>query len=176
MNTGPKTYDWKEIFLAAISKVPVINYGCKAAGVHRVTVFRARQTDEEFRLAMDDRMEDGIDEAEIEMMRRAVHGYEEPVLYQGKLSFVSEVYTREDGIEDVRLMRDENGQPVPLTVRKHSDSLLQFALKGRRRGVYGDKTEVTGDGGGPLKFMDETKKASRIAALLELAKLRKDIG
>jgi hypothetical protein len=68
---------------------------------------------------------------------------------------------------------DEHGQPVPLTVRKHSDTLLALFLKGRRKKVYADRTEVTGADGGPVQAVDETAKAARIAQLMALAQQRK---
>lgn len=176
MHNGPKPYDWKELFLAELRLMPVISHAARVAGIDRTMVHKTRERHEDFKLAMDEAMEEGIDRAEAEMMRRAVAGVRKPVIHKGQLTYQLEPYIDEDGKEQVRYMRDENGALVPLTTQEYSDGLLQFALKGRRRGVYGDKTEVTGDGGGPLKFMDETKKASRIAALLELARTRKDIG
>lgn len=176
MDTGPKPYDWKAIFLAELRKLPVTSYAARAAGVDRSTVHKTRDRHEDFRLAMDEAMEEGIDKAEAEMLRRAVEGVRKPVIHKGQLTYQLEPYIDAEGKEQVRYMRDADGNLVPLTTQEYSDGLLQFALKGRRRGVYGDRTEIAGDGGGPLKFMDETKKASRIAALLELARTRKDIG
>jgi len=176
MHNGPKPYDWKELFLAELRLMPVISHAARAAGIDRTMVHKTRDKYEDFRLAMDEAMEEGIDKAESEMLRRAVEGVRKPVIHKGQLTYQREVYIDGDGKERERYMRDENGNLVPLTTQEYSDGLLQFALKGRRRGVYGDRTEIAGDGGGPLKFMDETKKASRIAALLELARTRKDIG
>jgi hypothetical protein len=66
-----------------------------------------------------------------------------------------------------------DGQPVPLTVRKHSDALLALILKGRRKKVYAERTELTGADGGPVAQVDETVKAARVAQLLALAQRRK---
>ena len=168
----PKPIDWKPVFIEALRHMPVIRHACEAAGVHRVTAWRLREADAEFAAEWDAAMEDGIDKAEQEAYRRAVDGWHEPVIDKGRLAWA---YRRkEDGTFEPVL--DDNGQPVPLTVRKHSDGLLSFVLKGRRRNVYGDKTELTGANGGPVTVLDETKKAARIAALMELAKVRKDIG
>lgn len=168
----PASLDWKPIFLEALRNMPVISHACDAAGIARSTAWRQYQDDEEFKAAWDDAMETAIDKAEAEAYTRAVQGWNEPVIDKGRMAYA---YTRrEDGTFELAL--DPNGQPVPLTIRKRSDSLLQFVLKGRRRNVYGDKQEITGANGGPVTVLDETKKAARIAALMELAKVRKDIG
>lgn len=172
----PASLDWKPIFLEALRNMPIIRHACEAAGVHRVTAWRAREADAGFAAAWDDAIEDGIDKAEQEAYRRAVQGWHEPVIDKGRLAWAYERKVDEDGKESFSPVLDPNGQPVPLTVRKHSDGLLTFVLKGRRRNVYGDKTELTGANGGPVAVLDETKKASRVAALMELAKLRKDLG
>ena len=68
---------------------------------------------------------------------------------------------------------DDNGQPIPLTVRKHSDAILALVLKGRRKKVYADRTELTGVEGAPV-VIDETAKAARLAQLMAIAQQRKD--
>lgn len=172
----PASLDWKPIFLEALRNMPVISHACDAAGIARSTAWRQYQDDEEFKAAWDDAMETAIDKAEQEAYRRAVDGWNEPVIDKGRLAWAYERKVSEEGIESFSPVLDANGQPVPLTIRKRSDSLLQFVLKGRRRNVYGDKQEITGANGGPVTVLDETKKAARIAALMELAKVRKDIG
>jgi hypothetical protein len=47
-------------------------------------------------------------------------------------------------------MLDAHGQPIPLTVRKHSDTLLAMYLKGRRKTVYAERKELTGADGSAL--------------------------
>ena len=172
----PASLDWKPIFLEALRHMPIIRHACEAAGVHRVTAWRAREADEGFAAAWDDAIEDGIDKAEQEAYRRAVDGWHEPVIDKGRLAWAYERKVSEEGIESFSPVLDANDQPVPLTVRKHSDGLLTFVLKGRRRNVYGDKQEITGANGGPVTVLDETKRAARIAALLEVAKTRRDLG
>jgi hypothetical protein len=114
-------------------------------------------------------MEAGVDMAEQEAFRRAVQGYEEPVIYQGTLS--------------TTVLRNAQGEPVldqsgemvrvPLTVLRHSDALLALVLKGRRKRIYADRTELTGADGGALAMTDETARAARLAQLLSLARSRK---
>lgn len=172
-----KPYDWKPIFLQALRTVPVVTHAATAAGIERSTAWRARQENEQFAQDWDDAMEAGIDRAEQEAFRRAVVGFEEPVVHQGRLQFLYERYEEEDvnGVktEKWRMVLDDKGQPIPLTTRKHSDALLAMYLKGRRKKVYADRTELTGAEGGDLKVVDETAKAARVAQLMALAQQRK---
>lgn len=144
-------FPWREPFLAALREYPVIKHGCDAVGVDRSTVYRARQADEAFAKDMDDALETGVDRAEQEAFRRGVQGFEEPVIDKGRLCYLYERYLDENEQEQWRMRLDTNGQPIPLTVRKHSDPLLALVLKGRRKQVYAERTEITGAGGGPLK-------------------------
>lgn len=139
-------FDWKPTFLAALRELPVVAHACKAVSIERSTAYRAREADPEFAQAWDDAMEEGIDRAEQEAFRRAVAGYEKPVWYKGELV----------GTETV-----------------HSDALLALILKGRRKKVYAERTELTGADGGPVAQVDETAKAARVAQLLALAQRRK---
>lgn len=123
MTYHQKPYDWKALFLAALAEVPVVVHACKAAGVNRVTAWRAREADPEFAKAWDEALEEGIDRAEQEAFRRAVVGYEKPVWYKGELV----------GTETV-----------------HSDALLALILKGRRKAVYAERKELTGADGAAL--------------------------
>lgn len=168
-----KPFDWKPAFLEALRNMPVIRHACEAVGINRVTAWRAREADEEFSKAWDDAMEEGIDRAEQEAFRRAVVGFEEPVIDKGRLAYRYERFVNEEGMEEYRLMLDANGQPIPLTVRKHSDALLAMYLKGRRKKVYADRTELTGAEGGPVQAVDETAKAARVAQLMAIAQSRK---
>ena len=174
MSTKP--FDWKPAYLAALRQVPVIKHACEAAGVDRTTAWRARE-DDSFAQAEQEAMEEGIDRAEAEAFRRGVVGFEEPVIDKGRLAYRYERYEVEDidGHKEgkYRLLLDEQGQPIPLTVRKHSDAMLGLVLKGRRKKVYADRTELTGPEGTPV-VIDETAKAARVAQLLAIAQQRKD--
>lgn len=123
---------------------------CEAVEIERSTAYRARDADKAFAEAWDDALETGIDKAEQEAFRRGVTGFEEPVLDKGRLTHRYERYVDEEGKEQWRMLLDEHGQPIPLTVRKHSDALLALFLKGRRKKVYADRTELTGADGGPV--------------------------
>lgn len=149
-----KHFDWKPAFLAALRELPVIAHACKAVDIERSTAYRAREADEGFAKAWDAAMEDGIDRAEQEAFRRGVVGFEEPVVDKGRLAYRYERYEAPDvnGVvqEQWRMCLDEHGQPIPLTVRKHSDALLGLVLKGRRKSVYAERKELTGADGAAL--------------------------
>jgi hypothetical protein len=145
-----KHFDWKPAFLAALRELPVIKHACVAVGIDRTTAWRTRKSDEAFAEAWDAAMEEGIDRAEAEAFRRAVVGFEEPVIDRGRLAYRYERYLDDDGAEHYRLLLDEHGQPIPLTVRKHSDVLLGLVLKGRRKSVYAERKELTGADGAAL--------------------------
>lgn len=168
-----KPFDWKPPYLAALREMPVVAHACKAVGIERSTAYRAREADEDFAKAWDEAMEEGVDRAEQEAFRRGVVGFEEPVIDKGRLAYQYERYLDEEGVEHYRIRLDEHGQPIPLTVRKHSDTMLSLVLKGRRKKVYADRTELTGPEGGDLKVVDETAKAARVAQLLAIAQARK---
>ena len=166
-------FPWQEAFLAALRQMPVVQYACDAVGIERSTAYRARKADPALAEAWEEAMEAGIDRAEQEAFRRGVHGFEEPVIDKGRLAYR---YTRsvdDEGKEHYAVALDEHGQPVPLTVRKHSDPLLALFLKGRRKQVYADRTELTGADGGPVA-MDETARSARVAQLVEMARRRKE--
>lgn len=166
-------FDWTEPFLAALREMPVLAHAAKAVGIDRSTAWRRMQADEAFKEAVDEAMEAGIDRAEAEAFRRGVVGFEEPVIDKGRLAYRFErVVDPETQQETYKPVLDAAGQPVPLTVRKHSDAMLGLILKGRRKKVYAERIEQTGADGGPL-MIDDSKRAARIAALMAQAQLRK---
>jgi len=167
-----KHYPWRTAYLNALRELPVIKHACEAAGVDRSTAWRAREADPEFADAEREAMEEGIDKAEAEAFRRGVVGFEEPVVDKGRLAYRYERYVDPEGAEHYRPMLGDNGQPIPLTIRKHSDTMLVLVLKGRRKKVYADRTELTGAEGAPVQF-DETTRSARVAQLLALAAQRK---
>ena len=165
--------DWRPIFLAALAQVPVVKFAADAAGINRSTAQYARRTDQEFAEAWDMALEEGVDTAEQEAFRRAVEGFREPVIDRGRLVYQVRRNVAPDGTETYAAVLDANGQPVPLTIRKHSDPLLALILKGRRKKLYSERTELTGADGDPLVADDATRSA-RIAQILAAAKQRQD--
>jgi hypothetical protein len=180
---------WTTPFLEAMQATGNVSESCRRAGISSATAYNRRREDADFAAAWDTALEDATDVLEAEARRRAVEGVHEPVIYQGQLT---PIFERDADGELVMVEYDtgetRDGQPVMgkrpkqlvidgkpqwLTVNKRSDALLQFLLKGLRKKYGTDTHEVTGKDGAPLGEVDETKRAARIAALLELAKQRK---
>lgn len=174
--------DWKPAFLAALRELPVVVQGCEAVGVSRTAVYRAREADPAFAADWDDALETGIDRLEREAVRRAMVGYDEPVIHKGQITpvFVEErdaegnvVLNELTQTPSMVPLKDSRGAHVPLTVRKYSDPLLALLLKGRRKAVFSERIEQTGANGAPLIPADEGARALRAAALLALAERRR---
>lgn len=164
---------WREPFLKALAVVPVIGYACNAAGIERTAVWRARAKDPEFDRECGESMEAGIDRAEQEAFRRAVTGYSEPVIDKGRVAYAYVRKVAENGDISFEAALDEAGQPVPLTINKHSDYLLSMILKGRRKKLYSERTELTGADGQPLPVSD-SERTARISQIISAAKARKE--
>lgn len=165
---------WTNAFLAALSVHGVLSRAAEETGIDRSTVWRRRETEPEFAKACQEAIDQAADTLEAEARRRALDGEAEPVIYQGQPTYVYEtdeagypvmdiVQEERPGFDadgkptmqqvDVKRPRrklDANGQPVILTVRKRSDALLSLLLKGRRKAIFSDRTELTGASGGPV--------------------------
>lgn len=165
---------WINPFLQALAHSGIVAEACKITGVSRNTVMSRYARDVDFAAGFDEAMDIAVDMAEKELWRRAIQGVDEPITYKGRISYETEEYIDEEtGEVRERFARDERGRPIPLTVNKRSDALLMFLLKGRRKQVYADRTELTGAGGEPLQ-LDDAKKAARVAALMAAAQARRD--
>jgi hypothetical protein len=118
-----------------------------ACGIGTETVRRARKEDPAFNEECDEALETFYDNLEEEAVRRGRDGVPEPVFYKGV----------------------ECGE-----IQRYSDTLLLAILKGRRRHVFGDKSQVemTGKDGGPIE-MSSTERAKLVEKLLAKAAERK---
>lgn len=133
----------RSLALSGIRQHGTISAGARAAGVVRHTVNGWRNDDEEFAEAVTQALEDYRDSLSEEITRRGRDGYEEPVVYQGRLCY----RVNEDG----SLMLDDNFEPIVLTVRKYSDRLLELNAKAFDD-RYRDRSslEVSGPDGGAI--------------------------
>lgn len=127
----------RRLFLRAFALRGIVLDGCKAAGVSRSAVEHWRESSEWFDTLYNIAIEEAADRIEGEAFRRAVEGYDEPVIYQGMPTTIV------DGV---------TGEQKQLTVRKYSDALMQTLLKGARPDKYRDnhKVEHVGGAGGVL--------------------------
>lgn len=92
-----------------------VSRACNAISLTRTRVYEWRTADPLFAAAWDEAVELGTDELEEEARRRAFSGVDEPVFYQG----------------------EECG-----AVRRYSDTLLIFLLKGRRPDKYRERVTI----------------------------------
>jgi hypothetical protein len=172
---------WVSPFLDELTASGNVSGSARAVGISTTAVYALKYRDADFAAAWAQALEDSADILEAEARRRAVQGVQEPVVYQGQLTpvwkrdengqVVTEVYDEQGNTRPVQEV-DANGRPVWLTVTKHSDSLLALLLKGRRKNVFADRTELTGADGGPV-VMDKVKRGARLAYLLDQAARRK---
>jgi AcrR family transcriptional regulator len=96
---------WQKGFLAALEETGSVTEAAKAANMGRSNVYQYRRSDETFAALWDQALDVAADVLEDEARRRAYEGVNEPVFHKG----------------------EKVG-----TVRKYSDTLLMFLLKGIR--------------------------------------------
>lgn len=107
----------------------------------------------EFHEAWDAALEIGNDYLEQEAQRRAVEGYEEPVVHKGIQAFVRDAITGE-------LELDANGRPIPLTIRRYSDRLLEVLLKARRPEKFRENMKIEAEISGGVLAIPQSDQAN----------------
>lgn len=122
----------RRAFLDALAITGVVTSACEATGIARKTAYHWRDVDVAFAEEWDEAIATSTDRLEAEAHRRAVAGVEEPVFHRGQLVFKRDA--------DGEIIRDSNGQPVPATVSRRSDRLLELMLMAKRPEQYGRKT------------------------------------
>lgn len=120
MATKKFTRAAQDLFIQVLEDTCSPKQAAAAVGISRRLAFDYKQKDTEFRARWEKAVEVALDALLDEAYRRAAIGYEEPVIHGGQLSTVTDPAT---------------GEQRPLTVRKHSDRLLEVLLKFR----YGDQ-------------------------------------
>ena len=76
--------DWRPGFLAAFSVSADFNRSCRAVGISPATVKNELATSPEFAEAHEEAYENFRESIELEIRRRAIDGWEEPVFQQGE--------------------------------------------------------------------------------------------
>ena len=116
-STSPNTIGKKRLFLAKfIDLGGIITPAALAAGISRKTFYDWMARDPKFAAEYEQARQDATDAIESEVVRRAIHGTEEPVFYQGQ----------------------QCG-----TIKRYSDALLVALMKSRKPVEYGTKADVT---------------------------------
>lgn len=108
----------KILFLNHLKKTGNVSEAARAAGIDRKTAYNWRRGDEIFSDHWKQALEEATDLLEAEARRRALEGYEEPLLYGG------------------RLICDSGGKPV--TRKRYSDGLLRMLLRAHRPASFRD--------------------------------------
>lgn len=118
------TTDQKAKFLARLrSARGNVSKACKAAGISRNAAYDNKKSDADFKEAWEQVEAAIVDDAEQELHVRAVTGWREPVWYKGEIAG---------------------------TVRKKSDRLLEFFLRGNRPEKYKDRIDLSATHAGSL--------------------------
>lgn len=123
----------QELFLATFAATGNVSAACAKAMINRDTAYTWREKDDLFAKAWLTAEEDAADVLRMAAHRRAVFGWDVPLVSMGKV------------------VTDARGNP--LMERKYSDGLLGSMLKAHAP-EYRDRREVelTGAGGGPLEI------------------------
>ena len=134
----------KAKYLEALASHGVMGVAAKTAGITRESIRAWQLKDEEFAQECKDAIEDAIDKAEMEIVKRGVEGFDRPVMYKGQ-----QIYKREPSTGE--LMIDDNFDYVPLTESIHSEDLLKFYTQAKRK-EFGQKgsLQLSGPDGGPI--------------------------
>jgi hypothetical protein len=121
----PNTFtpERKALFLEVLADTCSPGRAAQAAGIARSTAFYHKTNDLEFAAAWGKAVDQALDAVLEESYRRAVIGVDEPVIWQGAIS------------------KDDEGKP--LTVKKHSDRLLEVLMKWRYGDQLADKLRVS---------------------------------
>lgn len=118
-----KSQPKKEAFLAAYAQLGNVSAAAIAAKCSRRDHYRWLKDDTGYKARFDDAHKEACENLEAEARRRAVEGVEEPVFHKGQ---------------------------VCGTIRKYSDTLLIFLLKGAVPEKYRERFEHSGPGGGAI--------------------------
>jgi hypothetical protein len=163
------------IILDALREYPVLRHAAKKAGIHRKTpeywLKRSEAGDNGYDIRWQgltqrfhEHYESAIWEAEIKlrdmMFERAFFGYDKVLTRRGRVmdkidqDLVSQGYQGPDAY-----LRDENGNPIPETIRKVDMKAMRFILEWYRPNTWGKhpKIDVLREGG-VLVIGDVTKK------------------
>lgn len=148
------TPERREVFFQVLEDTCSPKQAAAAAGISRQTAFYHKANDVEFRTRWEKAVEVALDSLLDEAYRRAALGYDEPVVHGGRLATVRD---------------PQSGEERPLTVRKHSDRLLEVLLKFRYGEQMADrlrvKVEDTGLSADALLAMPADERAQLVALL-----------
>lgn len=115
----PESALLRSAFLETLRRTANVSDAARAAGIDRKTAYNWRRDDTLFCDQWKQALEEAADVLEAEARRRAIEGYDEPLIHGG------------------RLICDAEGRPV---IRKrYSDGLLRMLLRAHRPAQYRDE-------------------------------------
>jgi len=175
----------RKAFLDCLREKGNVTAAARLVGIDRATAYRWRDADADFAQAWDDAIEEAADLIELEAHRRAVSGIDEPVIYQGDVTYVYErdsqgrvvydIVEREDkGLDGKtitvtdripRLALDAQGKPLTLSKRVYSDALMALLLKAHRPDKYRENSKIELNGSMSLSAMTEDEIRAELALL-----------
>jgi len=144
--TPALTRELKMVFLRAFARHGIISDGTVAAGITYRTYYRWKRDDEVFNEDCKTAETMANDLMEREARRRAIDGFERPIIYQGE---VTGEYT------------------------DFSDALLTTLMKGNKPEKYKERTQHSGSIGRPLTLDEETKE-DVVSSILGMIKNKPD--
>lgn len=144
--TPALTRELKMVFLRAFARHGIISDGTVAAGITYRTYYRWKRDDEVFNEDCKTAETMANDLMEREARRRAIDGFERPIIYQGE---VTGEYT------------------------DFSDALLTTLMKGNKPEKYKERTQLSGSVGRPLTLDEETKE-DVVSSILGMIKNKPD--
>lgn len=133
-----RTPEKEREFLAALAATCSVSQACEDADVSRRVVYEWRAADADFAARWDEAKRIGAEALEDEAMRRAARGVDEPVFHQGA----------------------QVG-----TIRKYSDTLAIFLLKGAMPEKYRDNAKLELAGRVELSKLTDDELDQELAAL-----------
>jgi hypothetical protein len=124
--TDEERRETRAAFLLHFREKAVIRYACAAANVDRTTIEYWREHDKAFAKQYAAALKDAEDRIRDEIDRRAIEGWEEPLVSGGNLVYEYVPAVAEDGVTPVV---DKYGRPKyirgkQVTIRKYDGSLL----------------------------------------------------
>ena len=136
---------WRKAFLSTLAQTGNVDLSARAAGTLHQTAQGARKRDPKFAEQWKDALAVAACRLEAEALRRAVHGYEEPVF--GTLPATREVIETPDPKNPSRTIRKvvmrSQGTGQVGVIRRYSDDLLKMLLRGADREKYGVRPTAT---------------------------------
>jgi len=80
---GKITVAQKDAFFERLGETGNIRDACRHAGFNAESVYRLRRSDEDFARNLAEALQHGVEILQLELLRRALHGWTEPVFHQG---------------------------------------------------------------------------------------------